>query len=222
MHDATLRLLAALRSSHPEHEAVIEAFTPLTLTRLALLERFALKHKAKGNATFPLLTVAELPVCAEKSGIMAQEVLKAMQEGFPAVRTQLDALAALTPAAVRTLCKARLSGNSGGDDAEDADSGEATLAAYAAKHALAAELLEMLIAQVCCILVARSAQALPEAASIHPTETERQCPYCGSEPELSVVHSTEGKRDLLCATCGRHWRYQRTACAFCGTDEPGN
>ena len=213
MHDATLRLLAELLASHPEHEAVIKAFTPLTLTRLELLERFALKRRPRANAAFPLLNKAELPVCAEKSGLMAREVLKAMQEGFPAVREQLDALTALTPSAVRTLCRAVLSG-AGSDSGAVAD--------WAQKHHVSAELLEMLIAQVCHILVARAALALPEAEGVRSTETERRCPYCGAEPELSVVHTTEGKRELLCSECGRHWRYQRTACAFCGTDEPGN
>ena len=77
----------------------------------------------------------------------------------------------------------------------------------------------MVIAQTVKILMARTANSLPEA----PFDPARKtCPYCGGKPELSIVHEKEGHRSLFCTDCGRHWRFQRTACPSCGCDKPDN
>ena len=81
------------------------------------------------------------------------------------------------------------------------------------------DVLDMVIAQTVKILMARTANSLPEA----PFDPARKtCPYCGGKPELSVVHEKEGHRSLFCTDCGRHWRFQRTACPSCGCDKPDN
>ena len=57
---------------------------------------------------------------------------------------------------------------------------------------------------------------------IQVVKARKTCPYCGGKPELSVVHEKEGHRSLFCTDCGRHWRFQRTACPSCGCDKPDN
>ena len=37
---------------------------------------------------------------------------------------------------------------------------------------------------------------------------------------LSLIHIWH--RSLFCTDCGRHWRFQRTACPSCGCDKPDN
>lgn len=93
------------------------------------------------------------------------------------------------------------------------------LALFAEKNGLSPDVLDMVIAQTVKILMARTANSLPEA----PFDPARKtCPYCGGKPELSVVHEKEGHRSLFCTDCGRHWRFQRTACPSCGCDKPDN
>lgn len=132
----------------------------------------------------------ELPVCSEKSGAIASAVLEAVAEGFPGAREQVEAVRdALKPGSVRRLCKASL--------AHDPE----PLALFAEKNGLSPDVLDMVIAQTVKILMARTANSLPEA----PFDPARKtCPYCGGKPELSVVHEKEGHRSLFCTDCGRH------------------
>ncbi len=96
---------------------------------------------------------------------------------------------------------------------------EASHRRFAEKNGLSPDVLDMVIVQTVKILMARTANSLPEA----PFDPARKtCPYCGGKPELSVVHEKEGHRSLFCTDCGRHWRFQRTACPSCGCDKPDN
>ena len=79
-------LLIELAASHPEHAAVIRAFTPLALARGKLLDAYALSRKTKPLDGFPMFRFEELPVCSEKSGAIASAVLEAVAEGFPGAR----------------------------------------------------------------------------------------------------------------------------------------
>jgi FdhE protein len=45
------------------------------------------------------------------------------------------------------------------------------------------------------------------------------CPLCGSFPELSFLKGDEGQRWLRCALCGHEWRFMRTMCPSCETDD---
>ena len=88
MYDDTAlrRLLIELAASHPEHAAVIRAFTPLALARGKLLDAYALSRKTKPLDGFPMFRFEELPVCSEKSGAIASAVLEAVAEGLPPAR----------------------------------------------------------------------------------------------------------------------------------------
>ena len=104
MYDDTAlrRLLIELAASHPEHAAVIRAFTPLALARGKLLDAYALSRKTKPLDGFPMFRFEELPVCSEKSGAIASAVLEAVAEGFPgAVRSSPEASAACVRPASR-------------------------------------------------------------------------------------------------------------------------
>lgn len=150
----------------------------------------------------------ELPVCSEKSGAIASAVLEAVAEGFPGAREQVEAVRdALKPEASAACVRpaSRMT--------------RSRWPCSRRKTACRPDVLDMVIAQTVKILMARTANSLPEA----PFDPARKtCPYCGGKPELSVVHEKEGHRSLFCTDCGRHWRFQRTACPSCGCDKPDN
>ncbi len=203
-------LLEQLRKESPEHGLVLDAFAPLLLQRENLLHEHALKRKPKAAAEYPLLPRREAPLCAKVSAQAALALLDAIVAGLPANSDAAKSIMAQlhkAPGAVRRLCKAFLSGDS------------TALETYAAKHQLSAELLKFLIVQTSQFMLARSVNALPEILEKH---TSNLCPYCGSRPDLSIIHGSGGERRLLCSQCGRHWRYTRTACVFCGVDTPEN
>lgn len=46
------------------------------------------------------------------------------------------------------------------------------------------------------------------------------CPICGSKPIIGELREKEGKRYLLCSSCGFKWRFKRMVCPFCGNQDP--
>jgi formate dehydrogenase accessory protein FdhE len=57
------------------------------------------------------------------------------------------------------------------------------------------------------------------------TGSERTCPRCGANPQLSVLQSKEpnaesGNRELLCSLCLSSWLFRRIVCANCGEERP--
>jgi len=55
--------------------------------------------------------------------------------------------------------------------------------------------------------------------------SERSCPFCGGNPQVSFLQSKEtnaesGNRDLICATCLSSWEFRRVVCAKCGEERP--
>ena|SRR3989441_3220687 len=56
-------------------------------------------------------------------------------------------------------------------------------------------------------------------------DSERRCPFCGGNPQVSFLQSKEGNaesgnRDLICATCLSSWEFRRVVCANCGEERP--
>lgn len=57
------------------------------------------------------------------------------------------------------------------------------------------------------------------------SRSERRCPFCGGNPQVSFLQSKEsnaesGNRDLVCATCLSTWEFRRVVCANCGEERP--
>jgi len=66
---------------------------------------------------------------------------------------------------------------------------------------------------------------LAETRGQGSVESERRCPFCGGNPQVSFLQSKEsnaesGNRDLICATCLSTWEFRRVVCANCGEERP--
>ncbi|MCA1961725.1 MAG: formate dehydrogenase accessory protein FdhE, partial [Desulfomonile sp.] len=48
------------------------------------------------------------------------------------------------------------------------------------------------------------------------------CPVCGSWPALSLLREKEGHRFLRCSFCAHEWRFMRTKCPLCETEDQGS
>jgi FdhE protein len=58
-----------------------------------------------------------------------------------------------------------------------------------------------------------------------PAMSDRQCPFCGGNPQVSFLSNKEtaaesGNRDLICGTCLTSWEFRRVVCANCGEERP--
>ncbi len=49
--------------------------------------------------------------------------------------------------------------------------------------------------------------------------TESHCPVCGGRPNLAVLESSRGARQLMCSRCNSLWNYARVTCPFCHSRE---
>jgi len=58
------------------------------------------------------------------------------------------------------------------------------------------------------------ASAGEDAVHLSP-ESRLLCPFCGSEPGLSLIRGEAGCRFLVCSLCGSEWEFSRTRCPFC-------
>lgn len=65
----------------------------------------------------------------------------------------------------------------------------------------------------------------PHLMNATAASSERRCPFCGGQPQLSVLQNREagaesGNRDLMCAKCLSTWPFRRAVCAHCGEETP--
>ena len=67
--------------------------------------------------------------------------------------------------------------------------------------------------------------SLPGLTDSITSISERRCPFCSGNPQLSVLQNKEagaesGNRDLMCAKCLSVWPFRRAVCAHCGEEQP--
>jgi FdhE protein len=48
------------------------------------------------------------------------------------------------------------------------------------------------------------------------------CPICGSLPAMSLLRGKEGHRWLRCGFCSTTWKFYRTTCPFCDSQDPAD
>ena len=61
-------------------------------------------------------------------------------------------------------------------------------------------------------------EELREAVDLE-TWLKRNCPLCGSLPQMAELRDEGGKRYLECSFCGCQWRWERIACPYCPNRE---
>ena len=52
--------------------------------------------------------------------------------------------------------------------------------------------------------------------------TRGYCPVCGGRPNLALLETERGARQLLCSRCASLWSYSRLGCPFCRSKEKQN
>jgi Protein involved in formate dehydrogenase formation len=65
--------------------------------------------------------------------------------------------------------------------------------------------------------LARCVEVLAQQAEL-PLLTSRRCPYCGWEPDFSVITPAADRR-LICGRCVAQWAFDPLACPFCANDD---
>ena len=65
--------------------------------------------------------------------------------------------------------------------------------------------------------LARCAEALTQLVDVS-TWTHGHCPFCGWEPDFSVI-TPSAERRLICGRCTGQWAFASLTCPFCGNDD---
>ncbi len=79
--------------------------------------------------------------------------------------------------------------------------------------------LKFILGQILKPLVEKQAESL-RAVIKNITWKKGYCPVCGSLPALSYLKGEEGQRWLVCGLCSHEWRFMRTQCPCCETEDP--
>lgn len=96
---------------------------------------------------------------------------------------------------------------------------DAAIAATAERLGVSLTLLQSLVGFTMSAALMETARAL--APLLEGVSWERNfCPVCGGPPLLAELQGSEGQRMLRCATCGASWKFPRTRCVHCESDDP--
>ncbi len=80
------------------------------------------------------------------------------------------------------------------------------------------EVIDQVIGLAMRPFLERCAEVVQERADFS-TWTRPNCPLCGGEPEFGVLTSA-GDRVLICGRCSARWRFDPSACPYCGNADP--
>lgn len=74
------------------------------------------------------------------------------------------------------------------------------------------------------LLQARAREIAAAAAPIIQDQSwsHGHCPVCGSPAKFSYLWEPNGARYLVCSLCEHHYRFSRSSCPYCETNEPGS
>ncbi len=81
-----------------------------------------------------------------------------------------------------------------------------------------AELIGFILTELARPVVEKRAELLQPLIN-DLTWNKGYCPVCGSLPALSLLREKEGRRWLRCDFCAHTWRFHRTTCPFCDTQD---
>ena len=219
--DAAERIEKALNRMRKEHqplENILEAFRPVLVERarfkagLPLLEdsRPLPSDPRRFEEGVPLASAATLVSFGEALWKKAADrLIPAMDRGFPKIRHELDTISlALVNGQMdpETLVRSMLKGQ------------DEEITGVASDLEIRPETLRFTLGQVLKPLVEKRSESL-EPLVRNLRWRKGYCPICGSMPELGFLKGDGGQKWLKCSLCAHGWRFVRTMCPFCESDD---
>ena len=139
----------------------------------------------------------------------ADRLIPAMGRGFPKIRHELDTIS-LALVDGRIEFESLVQGMLKGQDEE--------ITGVASDLEVRPETLRFTLGQVLKPLVEKRSESLEPLVSNLPWR-KGYCPICGFMPELGFLKGDGGQKWLKCALCAHEWRFMRTMCPFCESDD---
>ena len=197
---------------HPHNSALIEAFRPVIIGRMRILERLQL-GEAGPFVLDELRFRGGVPVIGQRSLFQKDDpwkdvvlaLIPAIKEGFPALSDDLGRLEDALRANKIAVYDAFKAGQ---------DNGEDIINTWAASLSISASTIGLVLHQVSRIILEKRAGVIAELLPDGGWE-KGYCPICGAYPSLSIIKEKLGERLLHCSHCGHDWRFSRVTCPYC-------
>ena len=139
----------------------------------------------------------------------ANRLIPVLMRGFPKISEQLSAIAKAIETSPPNLF---------GAADEDLFTIDEHVEELAEKLKADPEILRFTLTQLFKPYAAKKAEACAELIQ-ESKWLKGYCPICGSWPEMGFLEGREGRRWLRCSFCSHEWRFSRTECPFCESDD---
>ncbi len=209
----TLRgIIAREIEKNPHNRELLNAFRPLLIERMRLLESIKLAKtapaaidKTRFHCGVTLIRQLEILSPDDPWEEMAARLIPALREGFPGLRDDMDRLLA---------CPQKLSGLFCEYPNAFPDRGEDLITSRAGDLQVSAQGISLLMRHLMRIILEKRSQALAE--EIKGLEWEKGfCPVCGAFPTIALIEEKITRRWLHCSRCGHDWLFSRVICPGC-------
>ena len=212
------KALDRMRKELQPLETILEAFRPVLVERARFkAELPALKDSRplpsdprrfeEGVPLEPTETLISFGEALWKKA--ADRLIPAMGKGFPKIRHELDTIS-LALVDGRIDPESLVQGMLTGQDEE--------ITGVASDLEIRPETLRFTLGQVLKPLVEKRSESLEPLVS-NLRWRKGYCPICGSMPELGFLKGDGGQKWLKCSLCAHEWRFMRTMCPFCESDD---
>lgn len=214
--DEMQRALEKTKAEIPHAANVIEAFEGLFTARARVrmnLPDYEAQWISLDPASFrqgaPAAGKDTFVVSDDLLGSAADELIPAMQNGFPLIGENLRSIHSAISEGNLDLTAVSEAVLLGKEDAIEQQSERMGVPAW---------VLSFTVGQLLKPFAEKRSEAIARLID-EKDWSQGYCPVCGSLPYLSILAGKEGQRLLVCSFCGHRWKYMRTACPFCGTDD---
>ncbi len=203
-------LVDDLIEKKPHTKDIVNAFRPILVERIRLVEELNLGHagalkidKAKAEAGEPLVEQIMLFFPDDPWQQIAGAMIPAIQQGFPGLREDLKNLGSLIQNGSINLF----------DYFKDyAVNGEKTVAQWVNDWGIGSPSIFFLLKSVMKIILEKR----KNECDWHDIAWKKgYCPICGTLPTIATIKDKIAEQWLHCSTCGHDWQYERLLCPGC-------
>ncbi len=207
---------AAIRNN-PHSKEIINAFKPLLIEKIRLMEKLDLdgrKTPDLGESGLkngvPLMRQNDCMPDKDACEMITLSVLPALQQGFPQISSELDKLSmGIKEGSIILPEYFALASDEGGELVDK----------WIAKTGISGHVLRFAARITGRIHLEKIAVTWADLIKDLPWE-KGYCPICGSLPMIAKVREKIGTRLLHCSQCGHEWTFSRVICPACeGKDQ---
>jgi len=195
---------------NPHSRDMLNAFRPIMMERIRLVEKLELKTAEppkidgrKLRAGVPVIRQAMLFHHDDPWAEIALSLIPAMKQGFPALQddlSKLEELAKNKTISIYDYFRSYLA------------DGDAVVAGWVSEFNVSAAAVALMLGTITRIILEKRTQHIKWKWG----DWEKgYCPVCGTFPSIAMIKEKIAERWLHCSQCGYEWKFSRVLCPYC-------